>query len=392
VIKTSSRTSELRTFTPLQNAVEGWTNDDLLLDDRERGHFYQRYSRLARIFDWPELRRAFCVHEEPTKEARKRSRWYGELAVGLGFLGLALTAFTPYLGKLLSFSPLFPNDSDAAEQWSGGLAAVFIVLGTVVGSLQTLIWRMKREWLINRYWTERIRQFHFQLILNNLEKAAPALDDGAAFNAWRTFRQGKLADFLHDARQTLPSAFDELQDDHAEEDVWVDKSWRQPPPAQPETPELAELLEGLERQRIGVQDRYTALKLKPGIHSPQTRAEWLRGASDAFTATILVLTVAIGVLYFLGSEEPRLWLLGMLGAAGALTAAVVALRVLNEGLLLRTEAERYRWYLASVRSIARRFERANTPDRILLLRELERLAYQEMRRFLITSKESRFIM
>ena len=82
----------------------------------------------------------------------------------------------------------------------------------------------------------------------------------------------------------------------------------------------------------------------------------------------------------------------MLGLAGALTAAVVALRVLNEGLLVRTEAERYRWYLASVRSIARRYEKAETDDRIRLIRELERLAYQEMRRFLITSKEARFII
>ena len=74
----------------------------------------------------------------------------------------------------------------------------------------------------------------------------------------------------------------------------------------------------------------------------------------------------------------------MLGGAGALTAAVVARRVSKEGLLLRTEAERRRWY--------RRFEKAATVDRIRLLRELERLAYQEMRRFLITFKEARFII
>src|SRR5208283_1671164 len=166
----------------------------------------------------------------------------------------------------------------------------------------------------------------------------------------------------------------------------------EPPPAPPQTPELAELLKGLKEQRIGVQERYTALKLKQGLYSPQTRAQWLHGLSDAFTAVILIITVAIGALYVRGSEEPRLWLLGLLGLAGALTAAVVALRVLNEGLLLRTEAERYRWYLASVHSIAGRFEKASAAERIRLLRELERLAYQEMRRFLITSKEARFIL
>jgi len=82
----------------------------------------------------------------------------------------------------------------------------------------------------------------------------------------------------------------------------------------------------------------------------------------------------IGAVYVHGSEDSRLWLLGTLGAAGAMTAAVVALRVLNEGLVLRTEAERYRWYLTSGCSIARRFERPT--ERIGLLRELECLAYQ----------------
>ena len=260
------------------------------------------------------------------------------------------------------------------------------MLGTLVGFHQALIGRAKRQWLIHHYRAERIRQFHFQLIVNNLERAAAALDGGAALDAWRTFRQRKLDDFVHDAEKTLAIAFDALEDDHAEEEVWADRAWSEPPPTPLQTPELAELLKGLEEQRIGVQERYTALKLKPGLYSPETRAQWLHSVSGAFTAVILLITVAIGALYVRGSEEPRLWLLGLLGLAGALTAAVVALRVLNEGLLLRTEAERYRWYLASVRSAARRFQKADAADHIRLARELERIAYQEMRRFLVTFK------
>ena len=392
MMKNSTSASEPRVPTSFQDPLEGWTNDDLLLDDKEREHFCRRHPRLASVFDWPELRQAFEVHENPARQARTRSRRHGTVAVVFGFLGLALTAFTPYLAKLLSFSTLFPNDPDTAERWVGGTAAALLVLGTLFGFQQALIGQGKRRWLINRYWTERIRQFHFQLIVNNLEKAAAAVGGDATLDDWRTLRQGKLADFLHDAEKTLETAFDRLEDDHAEEDVWVDKAWRERPLAPPHTPELAELLEGLEELRIGVQERYTELKLKPGFHSPQTRAEWLHGASDAFTAAILLLTVAIGTIYFRGSEKPRLWLLGMLGVAGTLTAAVVALRVLHEGLLLRTEAERYRWYLVLVRSIARRFEKANAEERIRLLRELERLAYQEMRRFLITFKAARFIL
>ena len=393
--KNSSSAGEPRTPTPFQDPLEDWTNDDLLLDEKERKRFYDRHPRLAPVFDWEEMRKAFDDHEQPAKHARKLSRLHGTIAVGLGFLGLALTAFTPYLAQLLSFSTLFSRTPDSAERWIGVLAAALIVAGTIVGFYQTLIGQAKRRWLISRYWTERIRQFHFQLILNNLESAAAAFGGGAALDAWRALRQGKLDDFLHDTEKTLATALEELVDDHAEEDVWADKAWSDPPPSPPTTPELAELaelLQALRKQRIGVQDLYTALKLTPGLHSPQTRAQWLHGLSDACTGAILLITVAIGLLYFHGSKEPQLWRLGLLGAAGALTAAVVALRVLNEGLLLRTEAERYRWYLASVRSIRDRFKKADTADRIRLLRELERLAYQEMRRFLVTSKEARFIL
>jgi hypothetical protein len=377
----------------LHDPLEDWPNDDLLLGEKERENFYLRRGRLAPIFDWPELREAFKVPEKSAGDARKRSRRRGVIAVALGFAGLALTALTPYFAKLSS-------DPELVERCIGGAAAVFIVSGTIVGFQQALIGQAKRRWLISRYWTERIRQFHFQLILNNLERAAAAVGDEAALDAWRTFRAGKFADFLHDAEQSLETAFDRLQDDHAEEDVWVDRASSQRPPTAAVTPKLAELLDGLGALRIGVQELYAHLKLKPGFYSPHTQAELLHGVSDAFTAAILLLTVAVGAVYVFeavyvyGSEEPHLWRLWMLGLAGALTAAVVALRVLNEGLLLRTESERYRWYLWSVRSIRGRFEfeKANADERIRLLRELERLAYQEMRRFLVTSKEARFIM
>lgn len=392
MISISPTRGGLSAHSALHDPMQDWTNDDLLLNDGQRDYFTKRHPRLARVFDWPELRRAFKEHERPAGQARRRSRRSGVFAVAMGFAGLSLTAFTPLFAKLLSRSPLFLNDQDFPERLIGFLAAALIVVGSFEGFRQALTGRSKRDWLINRYWTERIRQFHFQLIVNNPEMAAAALGDEAALEAWRMFRMGKLDDFLHNAAQMLAVALDRLEDDHAEEEVWVDHAWSAPPPGVPETRELGELIEGMEKQRLGVQERYTELKLKSGPHSPQTRAEWLHGLSDAFTAAILVVTVAIGAIYVHGKEEPRLWLLGMLGLAGTLTAAVIALRVLNEGLLLKTEAERYRWYLASVRSIRKRFENAGTEDRMRLLRELERLAYQEMRRFLITFKEARFVM
>ena len=87
------------------------------------------------------------------------------------------------------------------------------------------------------------------------------------------------------------------------------------------------------------------------------------------------------------------WFLSLGGLSGTLSAAVIAIRVVNDGLLIRTETERYEWYLASVRSIAERFDAAaDMATKVSLLRELERLAYQEMRRFLLAFQAARFVM
>lgn len=387
-----ARASERTISTPLEDPFANWMNDDLLLNVVERKHFERRYPRLMPLFDWPELREAFETHEQPARIARRMSRRFGVIAVAIGFVGLVLTALTPWLALVLSETRPFGGHPELAERWTGGTAAILIALGTFVGVHQTLFARAKREWLINRYAAERIRQFHFQLILNNLDMATAATGGGAAIDAWITFRQKAFEDFAHDMRRTRETTFDRLDDDHAEESVWIDSGWSEnsPPPAQTEA--LGELLRCLAELRIGVQERYAELKLKPGFYSPRTRAEWLHGASDLATAAVLLLTLAVGVLYVYGTAEPRLWLLGLLGCAGSLTVTVVALRVLNEGLLLRIEAERYQWYLASVRSLLHRFRTADTGEQLVLLRDLERLAYREMRRFLVSFKASRFIM
>jgi hypothetical protein len=74
------------------------------------------------------------------------------------------------------------------------------------------------------------------------------------------------------------------------------------------------------------------------------------------------------------------------------SSSVVAMRALKEGLLFGADAERYRWYSATVRTLSHRFERADRQQKVHLLRELEHVAYQEMRRFILSAKQARFVM
>ena len=106
---------------------------------------YRRHPRLA-----PSSTGRSCGRPSKPTSSRPgrratRSRGHGTIAVALGFLGLALTAVTPFLAKLLSFSPLFPKDPDTAERWIGGAAAALIVLGTLGGFQQALIGQAKRR-------------------------------------------------------------------------------------------------------------------------------------------------------------------------------------------------------------------------------------------------------
>ena len=140
-----------------------------------------------------------------------------------------------------------------------------------------------------------------------------------------------------------------------------------------------------------MQEGYVERKLLEGPYSPRTRAGWLLGLSDGLTILILVLTLVIALGPFFhfahvgsgAAAKPAPWLLLIAGLSGVFTAGVVALRILNEGLQLRSEAERYEWYLASIASIERRFEAGGVIKRVELLREMEHIAYREMRRFLI---------
>ena len=160
-----------------------------------------------------------------------------------------------------------------------------------LGRSQVLTGAEKRRWLFDRYWTERIRQFHFQWILNTLPKAAAALDDDRALAEWKASRDAAFEDF----RQRGFGDASTSERDRAEQ------SGGSPACARPaETIEDRPEIKILRALRLGVQERYTRLKLHSGVFSPKTRLGWLLGASNTLTVLIMLLTVAMGVAHVSG--------------------------------------------------------------------------------------------
>jgi hypothetical protein len=409
---------------PLDDPFRGWPNSDLLIDAQDQAFFTRHFPAYAPIFDWPELRGLFGKYDEVAATARRHSRRSGVFAVVAGLLSLSIAATVPLVGELTKNDdvaatvPLVgeltkvagvaatlqsvgeqAKKEDVDRQWTpavvvGGIAAVLAMVSLFIGYTLVLTGRAKSQWLTNRFWTERIRQFHFQLIVNHLQAVIAAVDNKDHLQNWLDFRTTQLDQFNHDYLRGAEDKIHHLELDEAEDSPWIVAEWERPGPIPAASPELDVLLKLMERQRFGIQERYAERKLRHGLHSPATLADWVLRLSDTLTFLLLLATITAGagsVLVIFGHGSLLIHFIAALVAAIA-SAIVVALRALKEGLLFNADTERYRWYLAAVRTLYRRYEHADLPRRVFLLRELERTAYQEMRRFMLSAANARFVM
>ncbi len=145
-------------------------------------------------------------------------------------------------------------------------------------------------------------------------------------------------------------------------------------------------------QRFEIQHRFADQKTIPSLYSCTRNAWMVRTGSDALTALALITTLVSAVLLLAGWPLTDTPVVACAALVAACSATVVLLRVLNEGLQLSSESERYIWYKAAVAALARRYSGAKIRERVEILRDMERLSYQEMRWFLTSFKSARFIL
>jgi hypothetical protein len=388
---TVNRASSPRVARPLDDPFKYWPNSDLLIDEEDRAFFARHYPAFAAIFDWPELRSLFVTYDTAAASARKHSRRAGVFAIASGFLSLSVAAVVPLAEEFTKRSAMSQLHTQAVL---GGIAAVFAIVSILIGYTQVLKGEGKALWLTNRFWSERLRQFHFQLIVTHLPTLVAALQNKGDLQPWLNFRAGELDRFKHDYLRGVEDKILHLDVDEAEDRPWLSTEWEHPGPIPPASGEFDALLELLEQQRFGIQQRYAERKLIDGWHSPESRAQWVLKLSDALTAVLLLATITVGigsiVAFKLGATPTFRLVAGLVAVLSS--SSVVAMRALKEGLLFTADAERYKWYLAAVRNLYRRYEHADRPQRVALFRELEHVAYQEMRRFILAGSQARFVM
>jgi hypothetical protein len=371
---------------PFDDPLKNWPNSDLLIAEEDKAFFLRHFPAYAAVFDWPELCSLFVTYNGIAARARRHSRRAGVVAILIGFISLALAAAAPILDE--------SSPDLRVRAVLGGIAAALATVSMLIGYTQILKGKEKTEWLTNRFWTERIRQFHFQLIVNNLEAVVAAAQSDEGARSWRAFRAVELDKFQQDYLRGVEDKIHQMEEDEAEDRPWIFDEWEHQGRIPQDSQELDLLIKILERHRFGIQQRYSERRLTNGWHSPETRAQWVSKLSDSLTAVILLATIVVGIgsvdAVFEHTARPYRLAAGLFAALAS--SSIVAMRALKEGLLFSTDAERYRWYLAALRTLYRRFEHADTPRKIQLLRELEHVAYQEMRRFILSGKQARFVM
>lgn len=377
---------------PVQHdpALEDWANDDLLIEEPARKGLSAVHPKVAELLDWPELRDHFVRHNKPAGQEKTTVRRSGRRAVGFAFAAFSFTA--------LSGLAVGATGSLLASYWSwvtGALTVFFTGACFFTGVMQMLHGGRKWAWMVERLWTETLRRFFFQFLLQNLEAARGVLTGTLPLSAWRDLQAKALSTLINEEMHRPTDVLRDVLNDHAETKCWSLAGWKSPVdlPSVGPCKELDEFFEVLAHKRLTIQKDYTTRKLAGSRLALRGRTHLIQALFYALVFFILLVDASIGILHLL---EPSLAMPNLLAGFGLVTAlasaALVAVQMWDRGERVSAETDRMEWYLAAVESILRRYEHIKTVDeRIRALAELEILAYQEMRQFLLSVHRGEFV-
>ena len=348
-----------------EDRLADWTNDDVLQTKEARAALGARHPSGLRVLDWPELRALFAKYDPPATRHSRADRRYGLISVGLAALGLTLAALAPL--------------AVGAERYMEIAAAALTIASLGLVALHEFGASSKARWLGQRFGAERVRALYFQAVANNLDLVSRAMSNDAALGEWKVVR-GRMLSHLPKPEH-LPSQVPALAGPATEDETWVLREWTATPaPPQP-SPELDLLLALMRGQRLNAQLDYVDRKLSDSLGAPGRRAAVVRGLGKLLLAAAAVTGVIAGVLLATGRNAGDTDVkLALEVTVGAVVAAL-ALRVINDDRLLSGDAGRYAAYSAAVRKARDRFDAGGPAEKLAALREMETVAYLDLRAF-----------
>jgi len=328
-------------------------NDDLLLNAGDVRYADDQFGKIFPLLDHPELRSVFLNYEQRANKARVWVRWLGLLAVSFAAVAL-LSAATESLRSNPSkvFAIIFEVGSVIAALIAGG-------------SLWLGPWR--KRWLESRFMTERLRQWHFQLLIRRAHEIESYFEGNVtpeSIQAFQAQRQNWLDEFLHDHEGKLDSRMDSLAHDLDFSSDWLHDSSTA---FKADSSILPRLFDAYRRLRLRHQCDYVTFKLSRAqdhpfwqfLKWPLVRQEsFIEGAGSFCFGAALICAVFVIASQFAETKSTLHSVLGPLTLAIAIIG--IALRTIQDGLGVTRDIERYRDYRAKVRRALLNFE--NTQD------------------------------
>ena len=184
-------------------------NDDLLMSQADLAYAKSQFPEIIHVLDYPRLREKFAAYEKEANRAGDRVRCLGFTAVVSAMLALIAIAT----------KPVWPGAS-----WTRWVALVIELVGMcaaliAAGGLWLGPW--KRRWLESRLMTERLRQWHFQLMLRRGREVDSSGEGQNAISAFKQERDRWFEDFLTTCEGKLDTQLELLTNEPGDTGVWL---------------------------------------------------------------------------------------------------------------------------------------------------------------------------
>ena len=234
-----------------------------------------------------------------------------------------------------------------------------------------------------------MRALYFQTLINNLGLVAAAMRSDAALGEWKAARARALAALpLPD---DLAGQISRLAGAIGDDEAWVLPDWAPAPPPPEPSEELDIVLTLLRTQRFDSQIAYTDRKLGDSLRAPRRRSRAVSLGGQVLPVTAVAAAAAAGLLLLSGQDSEGTGVRLALALAGGAAAGALALRMLNDDLRLSEDAGRYAWYASAVQRVRARFDAGDLGEKLGALREMEVIAYRDLREFVAAHWRGRYV-
>jgi hypothetical protein len=362
-------------------------NDDLLLHEEDRKLALIKYPSIFHVLDHPELRQLFSKYDVPANRAKRTGLMAGIWAIAFGFGALGIAALELLYSENTTYS--------VALAITSGL---FGIISFLIGSVGVLFAGRKRNWLRSRLMGEKIRQFHFQMLVFRLPEILGSLKDDVSKALFISERNLWFETFKAQLIGKLDSAFAAVIHEDESINPWLFGNSTKRATEMQEDKCLNPIFEAYRELRIVHQLDFTNYKLQDDhrIVSAMPRRQMAVISQLIFTWILLLVVMHVGVLAGALFPDSIFTVFHSRGAIVViiwLALAALATRAIEQGLQPEREIERYQQYRSGVRAILERYDEATSQSaKIAIMREMERLAFDEMRNFLVTNERSSFVL